>query len=111
MRVAQSRWKSYANPRRRPLEFQVGDQVFLMVFPIKGIARFDMAGKLSSKYIEPYPIMQRVGEVVHRLELPLELLRVHNVFHVSQLWKYILGLSHMIKPDPVQLLLYEEQPV
>jgi len=88
--------------------------VFLRVFPTKGVARFVMAGKLSSRYIESYPIIQRVGEVAYQLELPPELPRVHNVFHVSQLRKYIPNPSHIIKPDPIQLqedLSYEEQPM
>ena len=73
-----------------------------------------MAGKLSQRYIGPYPAIQRVEEVAYRLELPPELARVHNVFHVSQLWKYIPNPSHIIEPDPIQLqedLSYEEQPV
>ena len=73
-----------------------------------------MAGKHSPRYIELYLVTQRVGEVAYRLELPLELSRVHNVFPVSQLRKYILDPSHVIKPDPVQLyedLSYEEQLV
>jgi len=102
MRVAQSRQKSYADRRRRPLEFQVGDQVFLRVFPTKGIARFDMIGKLSTRYIWSYPIVQTIGELAYRLELPQELPRVHNVFHVSQLQKYIPDPSHVIEHDPIQ---------
>ena len=73
-----------------------------------------MAGKLSPRYIGPYSIQQRVGEVAYRLELPPELPRVHNVFHVSQLRKYVPDPSHVIETDPVQLqedLSYEEQPL
>jgi len=82
MKMAQSCQKSYANRRRRPLEVGVGDHVFLKVSPTKGITRFDMAGKLSPRYIRPYRITQRVGHVAYRLELPPELPRVHNAFHV-----------------------------
>jgi len=103
MRAAQSHQKNYVDQRRRPLEFQVGDQVFLRVFLTKGVARFSIAGKLSARYIGPYPIIQRVKEVAYWLELPPELPRVHNVFHVSQLWKYIPDPSHIMEPDPIQL--------
>ena len=75
--------------------------------------RFGMAGRHSLRYIESYPVKQRVGEVAYWLELPPELPRVH-VFHASQLWKYIPDLSHVIEPDPIQLqenLSYEEQHV
>ena len=71
-----------------------------------------MVGKLSLRYIRRYPILQRVGEVAYRLELSPELPRVHNVFYVSQLRKYIPNPSHVIEPDPVQLqedLAYEEE--
>ena len=85
MRATQSRQKSYIDQRRKPLEFQVGNQVFLKVLSTKRIARFSMTGKLSPRYIGPYLIIQRVREMVYRLEIPPELPRVHNVFHVSQL--------------------------
>ena len=97
----ESRQKSYANRRRRPLEFQVGDQVFLRVFPTKGVARFRMTGTLSPRYIGPYPVIQRVEEVVYQLELPPELPRVHNVFHLSQLRKYIPDPSYIIESGPI----------
>ena len=103
MKAAQSRQKSYADRRRRPLEFQVGDQVFFRVSPTKGIVRFGRAGKLSPRYIGPYPITRRDGEVAYQLELLTELQRVDNVFHVSQLRKYISDPSHVIEPDPIQL--------
>ena len=114
MGAAQSRQKSYADRRRRPLKFKVGDQVLLRVSPTKGVARFGMAGKLSPRYIRLYPAIQRVGEVAYRLELLPELPRVQKVFHMSQLRKYIPDPSHIIKPNPIRLqedLLYEEQPV
>ena len=114
MRVAQSRKKSYADRRCKPLEFQVGDQVFLKVPPTKGIARFGMKGKLSPRYIRSYTVIEKVGEVAYRLELLPKLIRLHNVFHVPQLRKYIPDLSHAIEPNAIQLeedLSYEEQPV
>ena len=88
---------------RRPLEFEVGDRVFLNVSPTKGIIRFGMVGKLSLKYIGPYLITQRVGEVAYWLELQPELSRVHNVFHVLQLRKYVEDSSNVIEPNPIHL--------
>ena len=114
MRAIHSCQKNYADWRHRPLEFEVGDQVFLRVSPTKGVARFGMTRKLSLRYIRPYPIIQRIGKVAYRLELPPKLPRVHNVFHVSQLQKYILNPSHIIKSDPIRFqedLSYEKQPV
>jgi len=83
MKMTQSCQKSCADRRCRPLEFEVGNRVFLKVFPTKGITRFGMTGKLNPRYIGPYLITQRVEEVAYWLELPPELPRVHNVFHVS----------------------------
>ena len=103
MGAAQSRQKSYADRRRRPLKFKVGDQVLLRVSATNGVARFGMAGKLSPRYIGPYRVIQRVGEVAYQLELPTELPRVDTVFHVLQLWKYIPDPSHIIELDPIQL--------
>ena len=85
IKVAQSRQKSYSDKRRRPLEFQVGDKVFLKVSPTKGVKRFGVRGKLSPRYIGPYEIVERLNSVAYRLELPAELEHVHNVFHISQL--------------------------
>ena len=84
IRIAQSRQKSYADKRRRPLEFQVGDKVFLKVSPTKGIKRFGVRGKLSPRYIGPYEIIDKLNPVAYRLDLPVELEHVHNVFHISQ---------------------------
>ena len=114
MKTAQSRQKTYADRRRRPLEFQVGDMVFLRVSPWKGVLRFGKKGKLALRYIGPYPITERVGVIAYRLELPEELRRLHNVFHVSVLRKYIPDPSHVMSSPPVQLaedLSFEETPV
>jgi len=81
------REKSYADTRRRELEFEVGDFVFLMVSSIRGIRRFKVEGKLSPGYIGPFQVLERRGEVAYQLELPARLSDVHNVFHISQLKK------------------------
>jgi hypothetical protein len=87
LRVAQTRQKSYANNRRRPLEFEEGDYVYLKVSPLRGMRRFKVKGKLFPRFIGPFLILKRVGEVAYQLELPDHLADVHDVFHVSQLKK------------------------
>ena len=96
MLAAQDRQKFYADPKRRPLEFSIGDKVFLKVAPMKGIMRFGKKGKLSPRFIGPYEILEKVGNVAYRLALPLELSSVHNVFHVSMLRRYISDPSHVL---------------
>ena len=85
LKTAQSRHKSYADSRRRGLEFSIGDWVFLKVSPMKGVMRFGKKGNLSPRYLGPYKITQRFGQVAYELELPQELSSVHPVFHVSML--------------------------
>ncbi|KAD4586100.1 hypothetical protein E3N88_23701 [Mikania micrantha] len=87
MKAAQDRQKSYADKRRRPIEFEVGDQVLLKVSPWKGIIRFRKRGKLSPRFIGPFRIMARVSKVAYRLDLPDELGGIHPTFHVSHLRK------------------------
>lgn len=114
MLTAQSRQKSYADNRRRDLEFQVGDHVFLKVSPTKGVMRFGKKGKLSPRYIGPFEILEKVGAVAYRLALPPDLSNIHPVFHVSMLRKYNPDPSHVIRYETIQLqddLTYEEQPV
>ena len=92
----QSRQKSYADVRRRPLEFEVGDHVFLKVMPKRGVVRFGKRGKLSPRFIGLFEILERVGTVVYQLALPPSMSGVHEVFHVSMLRKYT--------PDPAQVM-------
>jgi hypothetical protein len=87
LKLAQSRQKSYANHRRRKLSFQVGDFVYLKVSPMRGLHCFMIRGKLAPRYIGPFKILEQRGEVAYQLELPPQLLDVHDVFHVSQLRK------------------------
>jgi hypothetical protein len=89
LRVAQTRQKSYADNRRRPLEFEEGDHVYPKVSPLRGMRRFKVKGKLSPHFIGPFRNFRRVGEMVYQLELPDNLSDVHNVFHVSQFKKYL----------------------
>jgi hypothetical protein len=71
--------------KRRDVAFQEGNYVYLKVSPIRGLHRFKVKGKLSPHFIGPFQILQRVGEVAYRLDLPEQLLDVHDVFHISQL--------------------------
>ena len=87
LKTAFSRQKSYADLKRKDVLFSVGDLVFLKVSPMKGVMRFGKKGKLAPRYIGPFEIRARVGEVAYRLVLPPELSRIHPVFHVSMLRK------------------------
>ena len=114
LKIARDRQKSYADNRRRDLQFEIGDQVILKISPWKGVLRFGKRGKFSPRYIGPYEIVSKVGPVAYKLKLPLELSRIHDTFHVSMLRKYIPDPSHVLREQPVQLkenLTYEETPV
>nr|GEZ00890.1 putative reverse transcriptase domain-containing protein [Tanacetum cinerariifolium] len=87
MQAARDRQKSYADLKRKPMKFQVGDKVMLKVSPWKGVVRFGKRGKLNPRYVGPFKVLERVGDVTYKLELPEELSRVHNIFHVSNLKK------------------------
>ncbi|GKE65344.1 putative reverse transcriptase domain-containing protein [Tanacetum coccineum] len=87
LKEARDRQKSYANNRRKPLEFEVGDQVLLKVSPWKGGVRFKNKGKLAPRYVGPFEILERLGPVAYRLRLLQELSGVHDTFHVSNLKK------------------------
>ncbi|XP_070668937.1 uncharacterized protein [Malus domestica] len=92
----------------------VGDWVFLKLSLWRDVVRFGKRGKLSPSYIGPYVIIERVGEVAYRLELPPKLSKVHNVFHVSMLRHYISDPSHVIPPQPLEInpdLTYDEEPI
>ncbi|KAH9778034.1 Endonuclease [Citrus sinensis] len=114
LQTAQSRQKSYADRRRRELEFEKGDFVFLKVSPWKGVFRFGKKGKLSPGFIGPFEILERIGPVAYRIALPPSLSRLHNVFHVFVLRKYIADPSHVLDYQPIQItedMSYEEQPI
>ncbi|KAK1670559.1 hypothetical protein QYE76_058718 [Lolium multiflorum] len=87
LKTAQSRQKSYADKRRREMTFEIGDFVYLKVSPLKGMQRFQLKGKLAPRYVGPFKVLSRRGEVSYQLELPEEMSAVHDVFHISLLWK------------------------
>ncbi|GJS42735.1 hypothetical protein Tco_0567778, partial [Tanacetum coccineum] len=87
MQAARDRQKSYADLKRKPMEFQVEDRVMLKVSPWKGVIRFGKRGKLNPRYVGPFKVLEKVGSIAYKLKLPQELSRVHNIFHVSNLKK------------------------
>ena len=94
--MTQSRQKSYADVRRRPLEFEIGDHVFLKVMPKRGVVKFGKRGKLSPRFIGPFEILERVGMILYWLALPPSLSSVHEVFHISMLRKYTPDPAHVV---------------
>ncbi|GJY76016.1 putative reverse transcriptase domain-containing protein [Tanacetum coccineum] len=114
LQAARDRQRSYANVRRKPLEFQVGDRVMLKVSPRKGVIRFTKRGKFNPRYIGPFKILKKVGSVAYTLELLEELSGVHNTFHVSNLKKYLSDESLVIPMKELRLddkLNFVEEPV
>jgi hypothetical protein len=114
LRIAQTRQKSYADNRRRPLEFEEGDHVYLKVSPIRGMRRFKVKGNLSPRFIAPFKILKRVGEMAYQLELPNHLSDVHDVFHVSQLKKCLHVLEERLPMEELSVqgdLTYTDHPV
>ena len=110
---AADRQKSYADLKRKDIEYSIGDKVFLKVSPWKRILRFGRKGKLSPRFIGPYEVLERIGPVAYRLALPLELEKIHNVFHVSMLRRYRSDPSHIIVPEDIEVqpdMSYEEEP-
>jgi hypothetical protein len=104
--AAQSHQKSYTDKRRRPLEFEVGDHVYLWVSLMRGVRRFDIKEKLAPRYIGPYPILNKYGTTSYQVKLLAKLLGVHNVFHVSQLKRCLKPPTDMVIEDTIPLELY-----
>ncbi|GJU86631.1 putative reverse transcriptase domain-containing protein [Tanacetum coccineum] len=114
MQAAQDRQKSYADRKRKPMEFEVGDRVMLKVSPWKGVVRFGKRGKLNPRYVGPFKVLAKIGKVAYKLELPQELSRVHHTFHVSNLKKcyadepLVMPLEGIHVDDKLQFV---EEPV
>jgi hypothetical protein len=114
LKAAQSRQKSYADIRRKPLQFQVEDFIYLRVSPVRGIQRFGVKGKLAPRYIGPFEILENCGPIAYRLQLPAQLMAIHNIFHVSQLRKCVKVPTKIIDPQTIKIeadLTYTEHPI
>ncbi|XP_049368015.1 uncharacterized protein LOC125832873 [Solanum verrucosum] len=114
LKISSDRQKLYADLKRRDIEYQVGDKLFLKVTPWKKIMRFSQKGKLSPRFIGPYEILERVGPVAYKLAFPPELDKIHNVFHVSMLRRYRSYPSHFIPVESIEVnpdLTYNEEPI
>jgi hypothetical protein len=113
LRVAQTRQRSYAD-NRRPLEFEEGDHVYLKMSPLRGMRRFKVKGKLSPRFIGLFRVFRQVGEMAYQLELPDNLLDVHDVFHVSQLKKCLRVPEEQLPMEDLSVqddLTYAECPI
>ncbi|GKA77097.1 putative reverse transcriptase domain-containing protein [Tanacetum coccineum] len=114
LKTARSRQKIYADKRRKPLEFQVGDRVLLKVSPWKGVVRFGKKGKLAPRYVGPFEIVEHVGPVAYRLKLPQELSCVYDTFHVSNLKKCLAEPDVQVPLDEIEIdenLRFVEEPI
>ena len=97
----------------RDISYEVGDKVFLKVSPWRKILRFGKKEKLSPRFIGPYEVLERIGLVTYRLALPLELAKLHNVFHISMLQRYRYDTSHILLVQDIQVIedfTFDEEP-
>jgi hypothetical protein len=114
LRAGKSCQETYANKRRRPLGFEVGDHVYLRVSPMKDMKRFGVKGELAPRYIGPFPILEKCGTVAYKLDLPPSLARVHDTFHMSQPKKCLKAHVDVVLPEVTPLeadLSYPEHPI
>jgi hypothetical protein len=114
MTAAQARQMSYADKRRKPIEFEVGDHVYLKVSPMRGVKRFGIKRKLEPRYVRPYQIIEKSGRVAYKLNLPHEMGAIFLVFHVSQLKKCLYIPEERVAVRRIKLksdLSYEEKPM
>jgi len=114
LEAAQACQKSYADKRRKPIEFAVGDHVYIKVSPMKGVQRFRVKRKLAPRYVGPYRILEKKGNVAYKVQLPVALRAIFPVFHVSQLKKCLRVSEERVEVRDINLksdLVYEEKPV
>ncbi|GKE06438.1 hypothetical protein Tco_1398456 [Tanacetum coccineum] len=114
MQAAHDRQKSYSDLKHKPMEFQVGDKVMLKVSPWKRVVRFDKWGKLNPRYVGPLKVLEQVRFVVYKLGLPEELIRFHNMVHVSNLKKCYADEPLVVPLDGLHIddkLHFVEEPV
>ncbi|XP_052477774.1 uncharacterized protein LOC128033748 [Gossypium raimondii] len=103
LKAASNRQKSSTNFKQQDIEYQVSEHVFLKVSPWKKVLRFGSKGKLNSKFIGPYEVVERIGPVAYPLKLPCELDQIHDVFHVSMLRKYRADPSHVVSTNDIEV--------
>ena len=114
LKVATNRQKAYADMKRKDIRYEVGEKVVLKVSPWKKVMIFGKKSKLSPRFIGPYEVIEKVGQVAYCLALPSELEKIHNVFHLSMLRRYRSDPSHVVSSETIELrpnLTYEEEPV
>ena len=114
LKVVTDRQKSYADLKRKDIQYEIGEKVFLKVSPWKKVMRFGKKGKLSPRFIGLYEVIEKVGPAAYRLALPPNLEKIHNVFHVSMLRRYRSDPSHVVSSEVIELrldLTSEEKPV
>ncbi|GJZ44254.1 putative nucleotidyltransferase, ribonuclease H [Tanacetum coccineum] len=114
LKTTRDRQKSYADHRRKPLEFSVGDKVLLKVAPWKCVVRFGKRSKLSPRYVGPFEVVERVGPVAYRLRLPQELVGIHDMFHVSNLKKCLADVNLHVPLEEIRIddkLRFVEEPI
>jgi hypothetical protein len=114
LKAAKSRQESYANKRCRPLQFEVGDHVYLKVLTMKDVKRFGVKEKLPPRYIRPFPILEKCRTVAYKMKLPPSLAGVHDIFHVLQLKKCLKAPVDVVLPEVASLetdLTYFERPI
>ncbi|GJY08691.1 putative reverse transcriptase domain-containing protein [Tanacetum coccineum] len=114
LKAARDYQKSYAYKRRKPLEFSVGDYVLLKVSPWKGVVHFGKKGKLTPRFVGPFEIIKKIGQVAYMIDLPDELDGVHDTFHVSNLKKCLADPTLQVPLDEIQVdakLNFIEEPV
>ncbi|XP_042444058.1 uncharacterized protein LOC122029184 [Zingiber officinale] len=118
LKAAQDRQKSWANLKRRLVEFEMDDKAYIKISPMKGVVRFNKVGKLNPRYVGTFEILEKVGLLAYRLALPPDMSRIHNVFHISQLRRYVVDPNHILETRPLLVegnlneeLKYEEVPI
>ena len=114
LKVVANRQKYYVNLKRKDIQYEIGEKVFLKVSPWKKVMGFERNGKLSPRFIGSYEVIEKVDPVAYRLALLPKLEKIHNVFHISMLRRYKLNPSHVISSEIIELhpdLTYEEKPV
>ncbi|GJU01540.1 hypothetical protein Tco_1111878 [Tanacetum coccineum] len=114
MQAARDRQKSYADLKRKPMEFQVGDRVMFKFSPWKWVVRFGKRGKLNPRYVRPFKVLEKVRAIAYKQELPQELSRVYSTFHVSNLKKFYSDEPLVVLLDGLHIddkLYFMEEPV